>query len=41
MDEAAVVGEGSTQIKPNHSLDVHSSVCVAVVVEGECDGFGV
>lgn len=40
----AVVGDGSTQMKPNHSLLLQSSVAVAVCVFFGCDevdvGFG-
>lgn len=35
------MGDGSTQIRPNHSLDVHESVSVAVVVVTVGMGFGV
>lgn len=46
LDPEAVVGEGSTQIRPNHSLDVQSSsslvvVFVFVTVRAVEDGFGV
>lgn len=37
----AVVGDGSTQISPNHSLDVQSSVSVDVADATDEVGLGV
>lgn len=43
MEGAVSVGEGSTQIRPNHSLEVQLEVVDATVLEGTelKDGFGV